>query len=169
MIVTLNHKPFMTVGVKEEIKEYAIKHVSNEKDKNAIVNFIRGKEIKSERRFKRAVTFVHGLLLASWIQATMATTAMAATKLTEEEQSVIGDVDGFLFKLQLICLGICVSVAVLMAMVAGFFRIIGLREEAKKRYMDAISGMTMILTAPVVLGLIAPLIRGLLKLFPSYA
>jgi hypothetical protein len=78
------------------------------------------------------------------------------------------EVDMLLLKIQLICLGVCVSAGVIMAMIAGFFRIIGLREEAKKRYNDAVMGMIQVLTAPAVLGIIATVVRGLLRFFPGY-
>jgi putative copper export protein len=59
-------------------------------------------------------------------------------------------------------------VGIIMAMIAGFFRMIGLREEARKRYMDACMGMVQVLSAPAVLGIIALIVRSVLKLFPGY-
>lgn len=77
------------------------------------------------------------------------------------------EIDDLMLKVQLICLGVCVGMAIIMAMIAGFFRMIGLREEAKKRYTDAITGMIMVLTAPAVLLLIATLVRGFIKILPG--
>lgn len=86
------------------------------------------------------------------------------------EQDVIPkEVDDLLIRVQLVCGGICVSVAIVMGMVAGLLRIIGLREEAKKRFEDACVGMIMVLTAPAVLGILATIVRGFLHLFPQYA
>lgn len=77
------------------------------------------------------------------------------------------EIDELMLKIQLVCLGICVGMAIIMAMIAGFFRMIGLREEAKKRYTDAITGMVMVLSAPAVLLLIATVVRGFLKILPG--
>lgn len=153
----------MSIVVNIRAKDSTIERPLNrEREKQAIVNFPQGEEKKYVRLRQTATTFVFVNLLAAW------NTASAAT-LNPEEQTVMDDIDGVLFKVQLICAGICVSVAVLMAMIAGFFRMIGLREEAKKRYMDAIAGMTMVLTAPAVLGVVATIVRGFIKLFPHSA
>lgn len=84
-----------------------------------------------------------------------------------ETNVVPQELDDVMRLIQLICVGICVGVAIIMAMIAGFFRMIGLREEAKKRYMDAVTGMIMVLTAPAVLLVIATIVRGILKLLPN--
>lgn len=86
---------------------------------------------------------------------------------TTAEEAVPKEVDDIMFYIQLICLGLCVGVAIIMAMIAGFFRMIGLREESKKRYTDAIAGMLMVLTAPAVLLVIATIVRGLLAILPG--
>jgi hypothetical protein len=168
MIVKIGHKPIPTYDIKDDLIQYANEVVKNEKDKEVIINFLNGKKVKSTRRLKRAFEFVYMTVLAAWIQAGIATNAYAQTTLSRAEKGVIDDIDIILFKIQLICAGICVSVAILMAMIAGFFRMLGLREEAKKRYMDAVAGMTMVLTAPAVLGVIATIVRGLIRLFPNY-
>ena len=46
-----------------------------------------------------------------------------------------------------------------MAMTAGLMRTLGLREEGKKRYKDALVGMSMVITAPAVVGVIATLLK----------
>lgn len=148
---------------REELIEYAERTLTNEKERNAVVNFLQGKEVKSKRRLRGAIAFVFVTCLAVWNES-----VYAVTQLSTEEQKVLDDIDSVLFKIQLICGGICVGLAIIMAMVAGFFRLLGLREEAKKRYADAIAGMTMVLTAPVVLGVLATIVRGILRLFPSY-
>lgn len=86
---------------------------------------------------------------------------------TATQAGLPSEIDDLMTKVQLVCLGLCVGVAIIMAMIAGFFRMIGLREEAKKRYSDAILGMIMVLSAPAVLLVIATVVRGFLKLFPS--
>lgn len=161
--IKIGGQPISTTDWKQEIVRHTEKVVTNDKKKNDIINFLNGKNVKSSRRRKRAYLFVCSTLLAAWINTSRPAYANAETNVLPPE------VDDVLFKVQLVCLGICVGVAIIMAMVAGFFRMIGLREEAKKRYADAVAGMTMVLTAPVVLGVIATIVRGLLKLFPNYA
>jgi hypothetical protein len=153
---------------RQELVEYASHALTDEKEKEAVINFLHGNEVKSTRRLKGAIAFVYMTTLAVWGQVIIETTAHAQG-LSGQEQQTLDMIDGVLFKIQLICGGICVSLATIMAMVAGIFRLLGLREEAKKRYMDAIAGMTMVLTAPVVLGVLATIVRGILKLFPDYA
>lgn len=157
---TVSIRPEKTI--REELIERAEQTLTNEKERNAVVNFLQGKTVKSTRRLKGAIAFVFMTCLVAWSDVAM------AAELSAEEQQVLNDIDSVLFKIQLICGGICVGVAILMAMVAGFFRILGLREEAKKRYMDAVAGMTMVLTAPVVLGVLATIVRGIIRLFPNY-
>lgn len=151
------------------------KHIKDDVQRRATTNFIMGKEVKSLRRLKKAIKFVYLTSLAVWIQA-MAAPHVYAQEYAQSsreamkvaEMQAMEQVDEVMFKIQLICAGICVSVGIVMMMVAGFFRIVGLREEAKKRYMDAIAGVIMVLTAPVVLGVLATVVRGLLRLFPTY-
>jgi ABC-type spermidine/putrescine transport system permease subunit II len=54
------------------------------------------------------------------------------------------------------------GVASCMAMVAGFMRTIGLREEGKRRYKDAIMGLCMVMTAPTLILLIATVLKAIL-------
>lgn len=53
-----------------------------------------------------------------------------------------------------------VGLAGCMLGVAGLMRTVGLREEGKKRYKDALIGMTMVMTGPTVIGLIATLLKA---------
>lgn len=95
--------------------------------------------------------------------------AMPAYAFAQGENVVPKEVDELLLRIQLVCGGICVSIAIVMGMIAGLMRIIGLREEARKRFEDAVVGMIMVLTAPAVLGILATIVRGFLHLFPQYA
>lgn len=70
------------------------------------------------------------------------------------------EVTDILTKLQVYSGATIVGLSSLMAMVAGMMRTLGLREEGKKRYKDAIAGMGMVLTAPAVIGLIATLLKA---------
>lgn len=143
--------------------------VTNEKDAKVIKvieNFISGKELTPTRRHRRAIASLSAALAG--IEASIIFPAQIAFAAPDTQAVIPKEVDVVLLKIQLVCLGLCVSVGVIMAMIAGFFRIIGLREEARKRYADAVMGMIQVLTAPVVLGIIATIVRGLLHLFPGY-
>lgn len=136
-----------------------------EKDIKVIENFLSGKELAPTRQHKRAIK----LLSAALAGVEAYTMFPVGTVMAQTAENVIPkEVDEILLKIQLICLGVCVSVAVIMAMIAGFFRMIGLREEARKRYVDACMGMIQVLSAPAVLGIIALVVRGVLHLFPGY-
>ncbi len=138
----------------------------NEKAKTSMENFLNGKTVKSARRLKQAAFLVG---VTAFAILTGFDVVEATTSLSQAETDVMNQIDAILLKIQLICGGISVGLAAVMAMIAGIFRIVGLREEAKRRYQDAAAGMTMVLTAPVVLGLLATVVRGLLKMFPQYA
>ena len=131
-----------------------------------VENFISGKELAPTRRHRRAIALLSAALAG--IEAYIILPSQAVLAAPANEAVIPKEVDVVLLKIQLVCLGLCVSVGVIMAMIAGFFRIIGLREEARKRYADAVMGMIQVLTAPVVLGIIATIVRGLLHLFPGY-
>lgn len=64
-----------------------------------------------------------------------------------------------LTKIQVITGGTIVSISCVMGMLAGLMRTLGLREEGKRRYKDAIIGMAMVLTAPFVFFSIATIIK----------
>lgn len=70
------------------------------------------------------------------------------------------EVTNILTQVQLYSGGVVVSLSGCTAMVAGLMRTLGLREEGKKRYKDAIAGMTMVITAPAIIGLIATLLKA---------
>lgn len=70
------------------------------------------------------------------------------------------EVFDILTKAQLYCGGIVVGVSSLMGMVGGLMRTLGMREEGKKRYKDAIIGMSMVLTAPAVITVIATILKA---------
>lgn len=55
---------------------------------------------------------------------------------------------------------VVVGLAGCMTMVAGLMRVVGLREEAKRRYKDALTGMAMVITAPAVVTLIATVLKA---------
>lgn len=147
---------------KEDILTHAKQNLNS--DTKDVVNFLKGKAVRTKRRNK-VIVYIYTTVLATWTNVMI---AMPASAETTDPTKLPPEVDEVLLKIQIICLGICVSVAIIMAMVAGFFRMIGLREEAKKRYKDAVAGMTMVLTAPAVLGVIATIVRGFLALFPNY-
>lgn len=136
-----------------------------EKDIQAIENFILGKELSPTRRHRRAIKSLSVALAGIEAYALLPIgVAMAQSK----DSVIPKEVDDILMRIELICLGTCVSVAIIFAMIAGFFRIIGLREEARKRYGDAVMGMLQVLSAPAVLGVLALVVRGVLKMFPGY-
>lgn len=96
------------------------------------------------------------------VSAVGVATAKAAA-VTAKVAAVTGvpkEVGDILRDLQIIAGGTIVGLASLMAMAAGLMRTLGLREEGKKRYKDAIAGMGMVLTAPAIIGLIATLLRA---------
>lgn len=70
------------------------------------------------------------------------------------------EVSEILTKTQIYSGAVVVSLSGCMAMVAGLMRTLGLREEGKKRYKDAITGMAMVITAPAVIGLIATVLKA---------
>lgn len=70
------------------------------------------------------------------------------------------EVVDILTKVQIYSGGIVVGLSSCMAMAAGLMRTLGLREEGKKRYKDAIVGMGMVITAPAVIGLIATVLKA---------
>ena len=147
---------------KEDILTHAKQNLNS--DTKDVVNFLRGKAVRTKRR-QKVTAYLYTTVLAAWTNVMIVVPVSAETR---DQTKLPPEVDEVLLKVQLICLGICVSVAIIMAMVAGFFRMIGLREEAKKRYKDAVAGMMMVLTAPAVLGVIATIVRGFLTLFPNY-
>lgn len=130
------------------------------------MSFLKKKSLTNEKK----INFLQGkkVIIPLVVMTILATsTEVYAETLTRQEEDAMKTIDDVLFKVQLICAGICVGLATLMGMIAGFFRIVGLREEAKKRFSDAITGMIMVLSAPVVIGIIATIVRGLLSLFPQ--
>jgi hypothetical protein len=70
------------------------------------------------------------------------------------------EVADILTKVQIYSGAVVVSLAGCMAMAAGLMRTLGLREEGKKRYKDAVAGMTMVITAPAVIGIIATVLKA---------
>lgn len=70
------------------------------------------------------------------------------------------EVTDILTKTQIYSGAIVVSLSGTMAMVAGLMRTLGLREEGKKRYKDALAGMTMVITAPAVIGIVATILKA---------
>lgn len=137
------------------------------KDVQAVANFMQGKEPKSLRKQRRVFGLLLGLLAVTPAHPVWAALPKETIEAMKKEAVIPPEVDMVLLKIQLLCLGLCVSVAVIMAMIAGLLRIIGLREEARRRYADACMGMIQVLTAPAVLGILAMIVRGLLKLFPG--
>lgn len=151
--------------------EEAPSHVSRvqfhkEPQKKATIvrpNFTKGKDTKPTMMQKMFIASIAALYLASMIEPAQASMMVTNAK----EAGLPSDVDTLLSRIQWICLGVCGGVAIIMGMVAGFFRMVGLREEARKRYADAIIGMLMVLTAPPVLLLIATIARGVIQLLPG--
>lgn len=70
------------------------------------------------------------------------------------------EVAELLSKVQLYSGSIVVGLAGSMVMVAGLMRTVGLREEGKKRYKDALMGMAMVMTGPTIIGLIATVLKA---------
>jgi len=136
-----------------------------EKDIQAVENFLLGKELSPTRKHRRAIKSLSVALAGIETYALLP----VGIAMAQGKDSVIPkEVDDILMRIELICLGTCVSVAIIFAMIAGFFRIIGLRDEARKRYGDAVMGMLQVLSAPAVLGVLALVVRGVLKMFPGY-
>lgn len=70
------------------------------------------------------------------------------------------EVTDILTKVQIYSGAVVVSLSGCMAMAAGLMTTLGLREEGKKRYKDAIKGMTMVITAPAVIGMVATILKA---------
>lgn len=134
----------------------------------ASVNFMRSEDKKFPyAKIARLACITGALYLAGYVVPLPLVGAEQFSMPTSPENAVPKDVDNILRYIQLILLGLCVTIAAIMAMIAGFIRIVGLREESNKRFMDAIVGMIMVLAAPTILLIIATIVRGILSIMPG--
>lgn len=70
------------------------------------------------------------------------------------------EVTELLSQVQLYSGGVVVGLSGCMVMVAGLMRTVGLREEGKARYKDALMGLAMVITGPTVIMLIATILKA---------
>jgi hypothetical protein len=102
------------------------------------------------------------------VTLTVFTSFLALTNPVFAKGSVPAEIDAALIKIQLICLGLASAVAILCLMLAGMFKMLGLKSKADSWTWDIIKGLVQVLVAPVAVGIIVTVARVILKPLPNY-